>query len=98
VGFYNVLRPCVVGKLHYASVPSQPIEVDDEIAAPLVESAALQPYPKPVAGEPAQDEPALSGLGDVAAEVRLVDGDGEQVDYSGTPVPRPRSRRKSSED
>lgn len=44
MGFYNVVRPCVVGKLHYATVPSQPIEVDDVVAAPLVESGCLAPY------------------------------------------------------
>lgn len=44
MGYYNVVRPCVVGKLHYASVPSQPIEVDDEVATPLVESGDLVVY------------------------------------------------------
>lgn len=44
MGFYNVVRPCVVGKLHYATVPAQPIEVDDDVAAPLVESGDLTPY------------------------------------------------------
>ncbi len=42
--YYNVVRPCVVGKLHYASIPSQPILVDDEVAAPLVEAGALTVY------------------------------------------------------
>lgn len=44
MGFYNVVRPCVVGKLHYATIPAQPIEVDDDVAAPLVESGDLAPY------------------------------------------------------
>lgn len=44
MGFFSVLRPCVVGKLHYATVPAQPIEVDDVVAAPLVESGELTPY------------------------------------------------------
>ena len=44
MGFYNVLEPCVVGKLHYATVPVQPIEVDDDVAAPLVESGSLKAY------------------------------------------------------
>lgn len=44
MGYYNVVRPCVVGKLHYASIPSQPIEVDDEVAVPLVESGDLAVY------------------------------------------------------
>jgi len=34
----------VVGKLHYASVPSRPILVDDEVAALLVESGDLVAY------------------------------------------------------
>lgn len=44
MGFFSVLRPCVVGKLHYATVPAQPIEVDDDVAAPLVESGDLEAY------------------------------------------------------
>lgn len=44
MGYYSVLEPCVVGKLHYATVPVQPIEVDDDVAAPLVESGSLKPY------------------------------------------------------
>lgn len=44
MGYYNVIRPCVVGKLHYASIPSQPILVDDEVAAPLVQSGELVAY------------------------------------------------------
>ncbi|WP_349318991.1 hypothetical protein [Mycolicibacterium canariasense] len=44
MGYYKVVRPCVVGKLHYATVPSQPVEVDDEVAGPLVVSGDLDPY------------------------------------------------------
>lgn len=44
MGFYNVVSPCVVGKLHYARPTTQPIEVDDDTAAPLVESGVLVPY------------------------------------------------------
>lgn len=44
MGYYNVVRPCVVGRLHYASVPVQPILVDDEVAGPLVEAGALTVY------------------------------------------------------
>ena len=44
MGFYNVVKPCVVGKLHYARPTVQPIVVDDEAAAPLVESGCLEPY------------------------------------------------------
>lgn len=44
MSWYQVLKPCLVGKLHYATVPAQPIDVDDETAAPLVESGCLEPY------------------------------------------------------
>lgn len=44
MGYFNVVKPCVVGKLHYATVPAQPIEVDDDVAAPLVESGCLAAY------------------------------------------------------
>lgn len=44
MGFYNVIQPCVVGKLHYARPAVQPIVVDDETAGPLVESGVLVPY------------------------------------------------------
>ena len=33
MSLYTVTEPCVIGQLHYATVPSQPIEVDDELAA-----------------------------------------------------------------
>ena len=32
MSLYTVTEPCVIGQLHYATVPSQPIEVDDELA------------------------------------------------------------------
>ena len=44
MSFYDVVKPCVVGKLHYARPTAQPIEVDDDVAAPLVESGCLEPY------------------------------------------------------
>lgn len=44
MGFYDVVKPCVVGKLHYARPTAQPIEVDDAVAEPLVEDGSLQPY------------------------------------------------------
>ena len=44
MGYYTVLTPCVVGKLHYASIPAQPIKADDAVAAELVASGALSPY------------------------------------------------------
>lgn len=44
MGYYTVLTPCVVGTLHYARVPSQPILADDDTAAELVAAGALAPY------------------------------------------------------
>lgn len=45
MGYYNVVQPCVVGKLHHTRPTTQPIEVDDEAAAPLVQSGCLELYP-----------------------------------------------------
>lgn len=61
MGYYTVVTPCVVGKLHYARVPSQPIEADDAVAGPLVAFGSLMPYPirstsQPTAAAPADDE------------------------------------------
>lgn len=44
MSLYTVTEPCVIGQLHYATVPAQPIEVDDELAAPLVEAGSLVPF------------------------------------------------------
>lgn len=49
MSYYTVVTPCVVGTLHYATIPAQPIEVDDALAAPLVASGSLMPYPIPSA-------------------------------------------------
>lgn len=45
MGYYNVVAPCVVDKLHYVRPTTQPIEIDDDTAAPLVEAGSLEPYP-----------------------------------------------------
>lgn len=67
MGYYTVLTPCVVGKLHFATIPAQPIKADDAVAFTLVDSGALAPYPKPTpatrdetvpnASEPVDDKP-----------------------------------------
>lgn len=44
MGYYQVVASCVVGKLHYTRPTTAPIEVNDEVAAPLVESGCLEPY------------------------------------------------------
>lgn len=43
MGLYNVVRPCVVGSLHYARRTAEPIDVDDKLALPLVAEGALEP-------------------------------------------------------
>lgn len=43
MGLYNVVVPCVVGKLHYTRPTVKPIEVDDDVARPLVREGALAP-------------------------------------------------------
>lgn len=84
MAYYTVLTPCVVGGLHYARVPSQPIEVDDTAAAELVASGALAPY-RPGA---ASQAPAEDGRDPVSAA--------ESTDEPEAPA-RPR-RRRSHED
>lgn len=44
MGLYNVIQPCVVEGRHYVRPITQPIEVDDDEAAELVESGCLTPY------------------------------------------------------
>ena len=104
VGFYNVVEPCVAGKLHYATVPSQPINVDDETATPLVESGYLEPYrpgknrfteavqtglPPGVEMDPAIIEQRLRELHKQDVEEAQAAADAEPK-----PTRRPRSRRR----
>lgn len=74
MGLYNVMYPCVIGTVHHTRATALPIEVDDEVAAPLVESKHLRPFgPRPeevtdavveqVTTAPVQS-PAASGGGD----------------------------------
>lgn len=56
MGLYAVLKPCMVGDLHYAQVPAGPINADDKIAAPLVESGELAP----VTADTSDDQPAAN--------------------------------------
>ena len=44
MGLYTVVRPCVVGLLHYVRPTTAPIEVDDDVAAPLVAAGSLVSY------------------------------------------------------
>lgn len=99
MGFYNVVRPCVVGKLHYATIPAQPIEVDDDVAAPLVESGSLEPYPrgssdaiKVLTLEPRDIE---GNTGDsLDGVIRTVENFNDPVVDPEKPAPRPRNPRR----
>lgn len=107
MGFFSVLRPCVVGKLHYATVPVQPIEVDDVVAAPLVESGDLEAYRAGGIGDKASAHldsaireavsasPELGRL--VAAEYAPTGALSELLDTAPEPEPekpRPRTPRR----
>lgn len=52
MGYFNVVQPCVVNGLHYIRPTVQPIEVDDDTAAPLVEAGSLEPYRPGVSHHP----------------------------------------------
>lgn len=102
MGYYNVVRPCVVGKLHYASIPQQPIEVDDEVAAPLVESGELTRY---APGGVTDDLVAMSysmrhpeGVPFVAEEPVSEPNFTETIEPGAFKATRKRAPRKASED
>ena len=89
MGLYNVVKPCVVGKSHHVRPTSAPIEVDDAVAAPLVESGCLEAYPKraEVRSEGVYTAPTLSvGFVD-PAEAEPID------DEPPTDPPPPRRSR-----
>lgn len=84
MGLYNVVKPCVVGNLHYARPTTKPIDVDDDVAAPLVEAGQLAAV-EPVDG--VYEAPALS--------VGFV----EEPDPEPGPDPKPhRSRRRDDKE
>lgn len=106
MGYYNVIAPCYVpGKGHYVNLPSQPIEVDDETASPLVEDGSLQPYrtgpssllPDDVAVTVSERLQDLCDE-DVAA-AREAEPVAEVPDDEADPKPtrRPRSRRRTGD-
>lgn len=109
MGYYNVVKPCVVGKLHYVRPTTAPIEVDDDVAAPLVESGDLERYGAfsgPLLGDGIA---SAVGTGYVAPKlgVGFVEsfGDPNEVEpesdvstATGSPVRGPRGRRKAAED
>lgn len=89
MSLYTVTEPCVIGQLHYATVPTQPIEVDDEVAAPLVEAGSLVAYRAAV---PTDHTGVAEGDPNVDP---LPTGDFAPADE---PVEKPRRPRKAAED
>lgn len=102
MGYYNVVANCVVEGRHYVRPTTQPIEVDDSVAAELVESGCLTPY-----------EPGISGhTGTVLDSVLRTVPEGEDLtgDFVGPvlseqsegasaePDSKPRRPRRNSED
>lgn len=94
MGFYNVVAPCVVGHLHHVRPTTQPIEVDDAEAGPLVESGCLTPYePGDIPVKPFQAD--VTGVeGDTGT---IIDGvvrvsEPEFDDEPPTDPPPPRAR------
>lgn len=95
MGLYNVVAPCVVGKLHYARPTTQPIEVDDAEAGPLVEAGCLTPY---LPGEVVHVFPSADGVYEVPGDTGTVlDGDINVAEPDETPAPRPRPRRRTED-
>ena len=84
MGWYDVVASCVVDNRHYIRPTKSPIQVDDGVAAPLVESGCLKPYQP--GGEPSKIEVADN------PEPAAVDEPAEFV----LPKP-PRSRRRSED-
>lgn len=93
MGFYDVVKPCVVGKLHYARPTTQPIEVDDAVAEALVEDGSLQPY-RP-GGIPGKTGTVLDGGSKAGEEFSAKFA---RPPEQPAPARRPRGRRQSSED
>ncbi len=89
MGLYNVVRPCVVGLLHYVRPTAAPIEVDDDAAAELVESGSLVPYG---AGVPTDH----TGVAEGVNVDPLPTGDFAPADEPV--VEKPRTRRRAAED
>lgn len=44
MGLYNVVGPCYVAGWQHVRPTTEPIEIDDTEAAPLVEAGSLEPY------------------------------------------------------
>ena len=88
MGWYDVVASCVVDNRHYIRPTKSPIQVDDGVAAPLVESGCLAPYQPSV--EQSKVEVAADPEPEQQPEPAAVDEPAEFV----LPKP-PRSRRRS---
>lgn len=93
MGRYNVIEPCVVNGLHYARPTAQPIEVDDDKAAPLVEAGSLTPYQPGGIDSIKRTEPDLSG--DVAGPLL---SEHPEVSAEVDADRKPRRPRRDTED
>lgn len=113
MGLYNVVAPCVVGKLHHVRPTTAPIEVDDEVAAPLVEAGKLTVFgASDISVKPFQEDvtPDHSDAGQEAGAEFAEGIAGKTGDVPDDavvnmvepepekPAPRPRGRRRPSED
>lgn len=77
MGLYNVVKPCVVGDLHYARPTAAPIEVSDKLAVPLVTAGQLEPVganAEPV-GDADDDGPATQRVTRRRRSVDAEDGE-----------------------
>lgn len=100
MGLYNVVQPCVIvsgGKaVHHVRPTSQPIEVDDEVAAELVESGQLKEYrPGGVPGKTGTPLDAIAPGAGAAAE-RAKENIAKVIE-SAEVDPKPRRGKASSE-
>lgn len=85
MGLYNVVAPCVVNEFHFTRCSTKPIEVDDEVALPLVVAGKLEPVGVFVA-------PAL-GVDFAEPFAVVVAESDEDVEADETPARR-RARRR----
>ena len=102
MGWFNVVKPCVVGQLHYARPTTQPIEVDDEVAAPLLEVGNLTLYPAGAVLDGVRRTIADLGgefaeIGERAADELSAEGIAVEVE-APKPQPPTRGGRRRTED
>lgn len=95
MGFYNVIRPCVVGTVQYRrpTPEFQPVELDDTLAAAAVAEGALTPYQPGKAADTALDGKTGTALDGVTTIV-----DPEPVVEPVEPEPKPRARSRPKHD